>query len=319
MLDEYGRTIDYARISLTDRCNLKCIYCMPENLTCETMTNRLSCEDYLKIIQALSRLGITKVRFTGGEPLLFTDLDRLIAETSNIMGISDISVTTNGIQLSERLEGLIKAGLTRININISSLNTENYRRITRGGDLKRVLKGLDQALELGMKPVKINTVLIKGVNDLEIDNFIRLAAAKPVHVRFIELMPIGEGKHYYDNGGRVSFENILKDHPELKPVENEGRGIVTNYTMEGALGSIGFIEPVSCKFCNNCNKIRVTAGGTVKPCLHSEEELDIISFINEPKKLEEVLKQAILKKTKEHHIEEENTTRSQRPMYQIGG
>lgn len=319
MFDAYGREIDYVRISLTDNCNIRCIYCMPEKGTIENYGERLSYEDIIKIIRVLGGLGIKKVRFTGGEPLIFKDIDRLIYDTSRIEGIQDIAITTNGILLEEKIEALKKAGLKRLNINIPSLDKDNYCKITRGGDLHKVLRGLQSAIDYGFNPIKLNTVLIKGINDKDVDTFINMAAKMPVEVRFIELMPIGEGKYYYDNGGRMACEEIIKSHKELIPLKDVKTGNARMFSIPGGAGKVGFIEPVSCKFCDSCSKIRLTSYGIIKPCLHSMEEIDIKEYLEDDEKLKEALKKSILLKSKEHYLDKDNISRSAKQMFQIGG
>ena len=207
MLDKYGRNIDYARISLTDKCNLRCVYCMPEDKVYENnlINNNLSFNDYKFIINALAQVGISKIKFTGGEPLLYPHLIDLIKYTYNECNIEDISISTNGIGLNEIAYELKKSGLKSVNISLDSLKSYKYKSITRNGNLTDVLKSINRCLELGIK-VKINCVVIKGFNDDEIYDFIDMANYYPVDVRFIELMPIGEGKHFFENG----YFNITK-------------------------------------------------------------------------------------------------------------
>lgn len=319
MRDSHGRNINYLRISVTDRCNLRCIYCMPEQ-GIESLSHEdiLRFEDTLKIVRVAASLGIKKVRYTGGEPLVMKDIDKLIYETSKQPGIDDISITTNGILLSDMASNLKKAGLKRVNISLDTLNSEKFKSITRVGNLDKVLKSIDKCLSLGLKPVKINTVLMRGFNDSEFENFLNLTREMPVEVRFIELMPIGEGIKIYDKS-KISFMEILKNHPELTEMKNEKSSTAQLYKLEGAKGKIGFISPVSCKFCSDCNKIRLTSIGTIKPCLHSKEEINLRQYLNNEERLTNALKQAIFDKPLEHHLEEEKISRSEKMMYQIGG
>ena len=319
MKDNYGRNINYLRVSVTDRCNLRCIYCMPEKgIINKSHEDILRYEDILKIVRAAASLGIRKIRYTGGEPLIMKNIDKLIYETSRIEGIQDISITTNGILLSDMAEDLKKAGLNRVNISLDTLDKEKFTKITRVGDLDKVLKSIDKCLELGIKPVKINTVLMKGFNDSELDDFFNLTREMPVEIRFIELMPIGEGAKLYEKS-RLSIGEVINLHPELIKLETEKSSTAQLYKLEGAKGKIGFICPVSCKFCADCNKIRLTSTGTIKPCLHSKEEISLREYVNDEAMLESVLKSAILNKSLEHHLETENVSRSSRMMYQIGG
>jgi len=319
MRDKQGRDINYLRISVTDRCNLRCIYCMPEEgIKSLRHEDILRFEDILKIVKVAASLGINKIRYTGGEPLVMKDIDKLIYETSRIQGIEDIAITTNGILLSDMAEDLKKAGLKRVNISLDTLDKDKFRSITRIGNLDKVLEGIDKCLTIGLKPVKINTVLMRGINDTEFVDFLNLAKEKPVEIRFIELMPIGEGIKLYEES-KVSFAEILKQHPELTAIDTEKNSTAQLYKLQNSKGKIGFISPISCKFCPDCNKIRLTSTGTIKPCLHSKEEINLREYINNEELLTNQLKSAIFNKPLEHHLEQESASRSAKMMYQIGG
>jgi cyclic pyranopterin phosphate synthase len=319
MLDRFGRNIDYLRVSLTDRCNLRCIYCMPE-----TGVEKLCHEDILryeetiKVVRAFSKLGIRKVRYTGGEPLILKDIDKLICETSRLDGIEDISITTNGMLLADMVPSLKEAGLNRVNISLDTLKEDKYSAITRGGSIKKVFEAIEKCLAYGLSPVKLNVVVIKGINNDEIVDFINLTKDMPVEVRFIELMPIGEGSRYFDKG-HMSSEEILNLCPGLIPLPANGHRTAELYKLKNAKGTVGLISPVSCKFCSNCNKIRLTAAGTIKPCLHSEEEISIREYLDNEVGLLHAIKKAIYGKPAEHHMDDEGISRSTRDMYQIGG
>ena len=319
MRDKQGRNINYLRVSVTDRCNLRCIYCMPEEgIQSLRHEDILRFEDILKIVKVAASLGINKIRYTGGEPLVMKDIDRLIYETSRLQGIDDIAITTNGILLSDMAEDLKKAGLKRVNISLDTVNKDKFRSITRIGNLDKVLESIDKCLTIGLKPVKINTVLMRGVNDTEFIDFLNLTKEMPVEVRFIELMPIGESIKLYEES-KVNFTEILKQYPELTRIETEKNSTAQLYKLDGAKGKIGFISPISCKFCLDCNKIRLTSTGTIKPCLHSKEEINLRKFLNNEELLTKELKSAIFNKPLEHHLEEESASRSAKMMYQIGG
>ncbi|MBU3099235.1 MULTISPECIES: GTP 3',8-cyclase MoaA [Clostridium] len=319
MRDSHGRNINYLRISVTDRCNLRCIYCMPEEgIKKLEHVDILRFEEILKIVKVAETLGINKVRYTGGEPLVMKDIDKLIYETSKLQGIEDIAITTNGILLADMASDLKKAGLKRVNISLDTLDDVKFKSITRIGNLDKVMESIDRCLTLGLKPVKINTVLMRGFNDTEFEDFLNLTREMPIEIRFIELMPIGEGIKVYDKS-KISFMEVLKNHPELIQIENEKSSTAQMYKLDGAKGKIGFISPVSCKFCSDCNKIRLTSTGTIKPCLHSKEEINLKQYINNEEMLTNVLKQAIFDKPLEHHLEEEKISRSEKMMYQIGG
>lgn len=318
MFDKRGRSIDYLRVSLTDRCNLRCVYCMPEKgIEKKSHTEILRFEEVEKIIKACAALGIKKVRFTGGEPLVLKGIDKLIKNTASISGIEDISLTTNGILLADMADELKKAGLKRANISIDTLNKEKFKKITRVGDINKVFNAIEKCLSLNIVPVKLNTVLMRGINDDEIENFLNLTMDNPIQVRFIELMPIGEGMKYYDKCS-MKVEEILQRHPELISVKDESK-VASVYKLPGSKGSVGLISPISCKFCSECNRIRLTATGTIKPCLHSEEEINLKPYLNDEQKLIKVIENTIYNKPEEHHLETDGKSSTCRMMFQIGG
>ncbi|MCT8976730.1 GTP 3',8-cyclase MoaA [Clostridium sp. CX1] len=319
MIDGYGRSIDYLRISLTDRCNLRCVYCMPEEgIDKKAHEDILRFEEILKIVKAASILGIKKIRYTGGEPLILRNIGWLIKETSKIPGIEDIAITTNGILLEDIAEDLKEAGLTRVNISLDTLKEDKYTAITRGGDINKVLRAIQKCISIGLTPVKINTVLIKGTNDDEISDFINLTRELPVEVRFIELMPIGQGEKLYEDGFMSSGE-VLAKFPELIPLESNKVSTASLYKLKEAKGKVGFISPLSCKFCSQCNRIRLTSAATIKPCLHSAKELSLKSFLDNEVLLTSVLKESIYSKPSQHNLECDKKSGSERAMYQIGG
>lgn len=321
MIDNYGRKIEYLRVSLTDRCNLRCIYCMPDNdidIEKKCCNSTLNNEEIIKVIKAGATLGIKKIRYTGGEPLIIKGIDELIYNTAKISGIKDIAITTNGILLDDVIYDLKQAGLKRVNISLDTLKEDKFTKITRGGKVKKVLYAIEKCLSLGITPLKINTVLLKGINDDEIDDFINLTREIPVDVRFIELMPIGEGIKFYDKAAMTS-EEVLQRFPNLIPVKTTEISTAELYQVKDAKGKVGFISPLSCKFCKDCNKIRLTSEGMVKPCLHSQEEIDIKEYLNNEILLISRLKEAILSKPEEHKIEVNKRSETRRMMFQIGG
>jgi len=318
MLDKYGRNIDYIRVSITDRCNLRCIYCMPENgVAKKEHKDIISLEEIHKIVKAAGALGIKKVRYTGGEPLVRKGIVDLIHKTSVLQGIEDIAITTNGILLDEIAVDLKRAGLTRANISLDSLNKEKYELITRGGDLNKVLSAIDKCLRIGLAPLKINTVLMKGINDDEIKSFIELTRELPISIRFIELMPIGEAVNL--NTSRINSDEIIKRYPELYEIKDNNKSVARLYRLKNAKGTVGFISPLSCKFCSNCNRIRLTSSGTIKPCLHSEEEIDIKNYLKDDLSLITKLEKSIFEKPEEHHLEQDKESKSKKMMFQVGG
>lgn len=319
MIDKFGRNINYLRISLTDKCNLRCIYCMPPNVRFEKnyINNNLSSKDYKFIIKSMSELGITKVRFTGGEPLLHPNLSELIAFTKYECNIDDIGITTNGIGLSDIATQLKQSGLRTVNISLDSLKEYKYKTITRGGCLKEVLKSINTCLRLGIK-VKINCVVINDFNDDEIYDFILMTKFNPIDVRFIELMPIGEAQPIYKRG-YLNIGEIIDSMQELYKVQTNENTTAKHYMLSGAKGRVGVIAPLSCSFCQNCNRIRVTSSGTIKLCLHSKEEIDIKQYINRPMLFREFMKEIILNKPQKHHLIENQCSDTNRRMYEIGG
>lgn len=319
MNDIYGRSIDYLRVSLTDRCNLRCIYCMPEEGVCKKSHDEvLRFEQVLKIVETAASLGVNKVRYTGGEPLILKGIDELIEKTSKIPGIKDIALTTNGILLEDLADKLKAAGLNRVNISLDTLDENKFKQITRGGDINKVLRAIQKCISIGLTPVKINTVLIKGINDNEISDFINLTRELPVEIRFIELMPIGQGEKLYETGF-MSSDEVIARFPELIPLQSNKNSTASLYKVNNAKGKVGFISPLSCKFCANCNRIRLTSMGTIKPCLHSANEINIKEYLNNEVLLTSVLKDTMYNKPSQHNLECDKKSGSNKMMYQIGG
>ncbi len=320
MKDLFSRKINYMRISITDLCNLRCQYCMPEEGICKKdHEDILSLEEIVQIVKAGAKLGIDKVRITGGEPLVRNGIVEFIKMISNIEGINDIAITTNGILLPKYAEDLKKAGLKRVNISIDSLKSDKYKEITRGGDLTKVLEGIEEAIRVGLTPVKLNVVAVGGYNDDEIGDFINLTKDMPIDVRFIELMPIGEASNWAKEKF-ISNDYIKNRFKELVPTTTEKSSPARYYKLPGGAGRVGFINPISSHFCEECNRIRVTSDGKLKPCLHSNKEIDILDAVkNNPDKIEEVLRSAIMTKPEKHYLYTNEEERSNRNMFQIGG
>ncbi len=319
MRDAFGRTIEYLRLSVTQDCNLKCIYCMPDKKEMKfSGSPMLSIDDMERIVSVLADMGIRKVRITGGEPLVRPDICDIVRRISSVPGVEEISLTTNGIRLAALAQELKAAGLNGVNISLDSLKSEVFRRITGGGNIEAVLEGIQKSLDAGLKSVKINTVLIKGENDTEVDDFIRLAENKPIDVRFIELMPVG--KFGESNRNRiVQNTRILLVHPELQPTAEDCAGQTAQYyRIEGYRGRIGLISPMSRKFCSSCNRVRLTCTGKFKPCLGDNREVDVLDVLrNQPYKLKEVLSRAILEKPQSHNFDAGYV--SKKGMNEIGG
>jgi cyclic pyranopterin phosphate synthase len=309
MKDLYDREIEYLRLSLTNKCNLNCSYC---KRTDENDGDILTFDEIDKIVQLFSALGIKKIRLTGGEPLVREDILEIISLCKNKYNIQDVAITTNGILLESMAKNLKKAGLDRVNISIDSLKPTNYKDITKANSLGIVLDGIDKALEVGLKPVKINVVLMKDKNDNEIDDFIGFAKDRDVEVRFIEYMPMGKEEHtkYF-----ISSKDILKDRPTLKEVQSSGNSVAKNYQIDGFIGKIGFISPMSEPFCKKCNKLRVTADCKLRFCLGDNYEIDLREIINNKSAIE-IIKNEINQKPQTGFCEGFQTNRG---MGNIGG
>jgi cyclic pyranopterin phosphate synthase len=320
LIDPYSRTIDYLRLAVTDRCNLRCVYCMPpEGVPHLGHDDILTYEEIVRFLRVAVKAGISKVRLTGGEPLVRKDLDYLIREISAMRPAPDISLTTNGTLLAGQAERLAAAGLKRVNISIDSLDPDTYRAITRTGNLPDALEGVEAALDAGLEPVKINVVVLANLL-VEIDDFVDLARRKPVHIRFIEYMsPCG----VFDASYYVSAEEIksrLAKHGELKATDPPvGGGPARYFRLPGARGMMGFISPVSSHFCPECNRLRLTADGKMKPCLFSRDEDDILEILRTTKEnapVLEAIRRSLSRKPRDHGGFPDSAGRT---MSQIGG
>ncbi|MGL6106784.1 GTP 3',8-cyclase MoaA [Romboutsia sp.] len=319
MKDKFGRNINYARISLTDKCNLRCVYCMPSDVKFEKnyMNDELSFEDYKFIIKGLSELGITKVRFTGGEPLLYPYLKELIKFTYEECNIKDVAITTNGIGLAEKARELKAVGLKKVNISLDSLKSYKYKSITRGGDIKHALNAITTCVKLGLN-VKVNCVIINEFNDDEIEDFMLMTNFYPIDVRFIELMPLGEGQKLYQKG-YFNIREFIENIDGIYKLNSNENSTADYYEYRTSKGKIGIITPLGCSFCKNCNRIRITSNGKIKLCLHSREEIDIKYYLNRPMMFREIMKEIILNKPEKHHLNENLSSDTNRCMYEIGG
>ncbi|MBC1210120.1 GTP 3',8-cyclase MoaA [Listeria booriae] len=330
LTDRFGRVHDYIRISVTDRCNLRCVYCMPEEgMTFLPHEEVLSKDEIIDFMKIMVGYGIKKVRITGGEPLLRTDIVDIIAGLSAIPEIEDIAVTTNAMYLVKKADALKEAGLTRVNISLDSLQEDRFKTITRGGRLQKVLDGIAKAEEVGFFPIKLNVVLIKGQNDDEILDFLEFTRDKDINIRFIEYMPIG---HAGDSWKKqyLSLQTIFDACDEAgfayQPVDSiRGNGPSENFRLEGAKGTFGLIHPVSSHFCASCNRLRLTADGYIKACLYWDEEMNIRPLIKDPEKLMELVQQSIDNKPESHEMaialqdEMQSHKPTTRRMSQIGG
>ena len=320
MKDNFGREINYLRISVTDRCNLRGRYCMPETGYQNIIPKEqiLSFEEIIRLAKAAAEIGISKIRLTGGEPLVRHGIIDLIAGINAIPGIEEIGITTNGILLADMARDLKEAGVSRVNISIDTMKPDKYARITRGGDLNRVLAGIEAAEREGLTPVKLNVVALGGFNDDEFADFIELTRKKPYIVRFIELMPIGHAD-VGDSYGFISNQEILDRFPELVPVDSEKFSVSRDYRLPDGKGKVGLISALSNHFCSSCNKIRLTSDGKIKPCLHSNEEIDMKGPLHlSDGELVKALRTSVNHKVA-HHMLNEGAAPIERDMNKIGG
>ena len=333
LVDNFGRKITYLRVSITDRCNYRCIYCQPEEqFKFISHEEILRYEEIVEIIEEAVNLGVTKVRITGGEPLARKGVIDFIKKLGEIKKLEDISLTTNGFFLSEYAEKLKDAGLNRVNISLDSLQEEKYKKITRGGSLEKVLKGIDSTLKAGLLPIKINTVLIRGVNHDEVEDFVRLALESPLNIRFIEFMPSGEDlkDNYRDKFVSVlEIKKGLAEKYSFKPIDiNSGNGPAKYYQIKGGQGTIGFITALSQHFCQTCNRIRLTSEGKLRPCLFSNKEIDIKQAIRKANADDKIIRSKIIRnniekainiKPKGHRLNKKLSDSSSFKMSKIGG
>ena len=314
MKDKYGRIIKYLRLSVTDLCNYRCIYCMPEEgVPKKSHSDILSIEELSEIAEASYDLGITKIRLTGGEPLLRKGILTLCDNIRRISDDIELSITTNGSLLPKMAKDLKSVGVDRLNISLDTLDRDTFRRITRLGELDQTLEGIKAAQSAGFDNIKINTVLLGGVNDSEILPLMLLTKDNNIQLRFIELMPIGITKSLSDNLF-VTVENIEK--LLLNSAELTVDGVARVYRLPGYKGSIGLISPMSHSFCERCDKIRVTADGRLKPCLHSEDEISLKGLHGN--ELIQAIKNGIINKPMCHNLDSVGS-QSSRNMNEIGG
>lgn len=314
MRDGCGRTIDYLRLSVTDRCNYRCRYCMPaEGVTKRGHREMLSFEELLEVAEACVRCGVKKIRLTGGEPLVRRGIVDLCRMLRAIPGLEELCLTTNGSLLSELAAPLRAAGVDRLNISLDTLRPERFAQMTRLGQLSDVLDGIQAAEEAGFRDLKFDTVLIGGFNDDEIADFAALTRDHPWEMRFIELMPMGPCADW-DRACFLSADTVLERLPELEQIES--CGVARRYRLPGAKGTVGLISPVSHDFCAQCRRIRVTADGKLKGCLHSAEELPLRGLHGGA--LEAAIRRGIAQKPARHHLAERKSD-TPRNMNQIGG
>ena len=317
MIDRLGRNITYLRISVTDKCNLRCRYCMPEEGVCKKdHADMLTEDEFITAVEAAAALGITKVRITGGEPLVRKNIVSICRRTAQVEGIKEVCLTTNGILLPQLAKQLKEAGVKRLNLSLDTLDPEKYAYITRIGRLENFKAGLDAAFEAGFEKIKINAVLIGGFNDNEIVQLAELTRQYPLDMRFIEMMPMYDSGDF-DEKAFVPYSRVLEVLPEAKPVAHDG-GVAKLYRLPGAKGNIGLISPLNAHFCGQCNRLRLTSDGKLKPCLHAADEYTIKGL--SPEEMKKVMEQAIWNKPAWHgDLDAAHRSKAGRNMNEIGG
>lgn len=328
MLDQYGRKIEYLRISVTDRCNLRCVYCMPEEGVEQVSHSEiLSFDEMTRICRICAKLGITRVKLTGGEPLVRKGLGSLLRSIKEIEGIEQVTLTTNGVLLAEQIEELAAAGLDAVNVSLDTLDRAQYMKLTRRDELEAALRGLEAALQYPDIRVKVNCVALHGENESQWVPLANMAKERPIDVRFIEMMPIGLGKEYPFSSQELVYEALKAAFGEAQFLTgNFGNGPAIYARFPGFTGKTGFISAVSHKFCESCNRVRLTAEGFLKPCLQYSTGVDLRAMLrNEAgeKELEEMIQKVIFEKPHSHQFQMEGSSKQedleQKQMSSIGG
>lgn len=326
MVDPYGRKLTYLRISVTDRCNLRCLYCIPaqgiDKLRHEEI---LSYEEIIRVAGVAVNMGVNKLRITGGEPLVRKGIDSLLPRLANLPGLKDLSLTTNGIYLKKHLQQIKSAGITRINISLDTLNPQTYERITGFDGFDKVWEAVGLASDMGFSPIKLNMVVLKGINEDEVSDFANLSKKHPFHIRFIEYMPggfvdQGTALHHIPN---AVLKERLSTYESLIPISRiDTDGPTTRFRFEGAPGEIGFISPLTHHFCDTCNRLRLTAEGHIRPCLFSDREVDIKTPLREgidDEGLKRIFMKAAMEKPHGHRLSSAHPVTLAGKMSAIGG
>lgn len=326
MIDSYNREITCLRISVTDHCNLRCVYCSPEKPEYVAGKSLLSPTEIRKIVEIAVEKGVDTIRITGGEPLMRTDLDQIIGEINEIQGVRDIGITTNGILLEKYAFRLAQVGLKRVNISLDTLDKEKFRKITRSGNFSKTWNGILAAEAVKLNPIKINSVIIRGVNDNELESLAALTIHKPWHIRFIEFMPLvgsseAENLRGSHKSNYVSMNEMIDRLSSLNIIPAEkipGTCPVVTYQIPGAKGTIGFIAPIGKKFCSECNRLRLTADGFIRTCLLDGKEIYIRDSLRSKEEIVSKIELALRIKPEGHHLEQ-GIFPGMRHMRQIGG
>lgn len=324
LIDSFGRRVDYLRLSVTDRCNLRCVYCLPESFAAFAKSaDTMSDDEIVSLASLLVQEGVSSVRITGGEPLVRPGLERLVARLVEA-GVKDLSLSTNGVLLALGAQALRKAGLRRVNVSLDSLDPGRFARVTRFGKLADVLDGIEAALEAGLEPVKVNVVVAHGMNFDEVGRFADWTERRPVHVRFIELMPMGE-TGFYSPERRATLAELAAAARPLEPVpageRPAGKGPAAYFRRPGGRGTVGFISAVSCGFCSSCNRVRLSARGTLIGCLDGEEGVDLLGALRRGAGRGELrgLVFEALRAKPERHSMRERAAGATRTMCSVGG
>jgi cyclic pyranopterin phosphate synthase len=326
LADTFNRRITYLRVSVTDRCNLRCVYCMPEaGLPWIPKAEVLSFEEIARVVRAAAGIGVSSIRLTGGEPLIRRDLDRLVAMIAAIPGIDDIALSTNGLLLADQVGALRAAGLTRANISLDTLREDRFFAIARRPGLDRVLAGIEAAFAAGLAPIKLNCVVMRGQNDDEVADFAEMSRRLPVAVRFIEVMPVEENLGI-QAGAYISATEILdriRAIGDLQPVAGPpGNGPARYYAFPGAPGTVGVISPLSHDYCDTCNRVRLSADGRLKLCLFGDHHIDFRTPLRDgagDDVLQSLFRGAMYVKPERHHLDVGQTASAMRALSEIGG
>ncbi|MGC4045924.1 MAG: GTP 3',8-cyclase MoaA [Armatimonas sp.] len=326
--DSFGRRVEYLRISLTDRCNLRCVYCMPEEgVPFENLDNVLTFDEIERVVRALASAGLKKIRLTGGEPLVRKGVPELAARLNAVPGIREVTLTTNGILLARDAQALYDSGIRRVNMSLDTLKPERFETMARRPEFERAWTGLQTAVQVGFSPIKLNCVVMRGLNDDEIEDFAALTLTHDFSVRFLEYMPIGEvtptqWRMSYVSNGEV-IERLKARWPKLEALDDAPESTSRNFRIPGAKGTVGVINPISHKFCDGCNRLRLTANGKLVPCLSDNYEYDLMGPLREGATAQEILTHtalALAHKPVQSDFEGRVTRGgSLRTMSQIGG
>lgn len=296
LIDQFGRQVDYIRLSITDRCDFRCQYCMAEDMTFLSRNEVLSLEECARLVKVFVKLGVNKVRITGGEPLVRKNAQWLFEEVGQLDGLEELVITTNGSQLAKQAKQLKQAGIKRINISVDSLQTERFKKITRIGDLDKVLAGIDSAIKVGFDGIKLNTVLMRGINDDEATDLVEFAIDKKIDISFIEEMPLGEVNHARDNtfiSNADTLKLLQSKYPLLPSTETTG-GPARYWRVADSHTKIGFISPHSHNFCESCNRVRISCKGELFLCLGQEDKVELMPLLRDHPNDDTPLVQAIL-------------------------